>query len=90
MDEMTAYIALGSNVGDRHAAAMREAARQISETLGIRLIKQSAIVETKPVGPVQNQPDFLNSVIEVKTTLSALELLDEAALYRTAARPCPL
>ena len=55
---------------------MREAARHISKTPGIRLIKQSALMETKPMGPIQNQPDFLNSVIEVKTTLSAIELLD--------------
>lgn len=76
MSESAAFIALGSNIGDR-ASALRGAIRLLDEHPGTRVTAQSDIYETAPVGPV-SQEDFLNMVIAVNTTLSPLDLLDAA------------
>jgi 2-amino-4-hydroxy-6-hydroxymethyldihydropteridine diphosphokinase len=70
-----AYIALGSNVGDRHGylARARAAIGALSRTL---IIGQSSIQETAPIGPV-DQGDYLNQMIAVETSLSPHELLAE-------------
>jgi len=67
------YIALGSNLGDRHAALAlaREAIAQVS---GITIVGQSQIEETEPVGPVPQGP-YLNQMIAVDTSLSPRVLL---------------
>lgn len=74
MSEVTAYIALGSNLGHRlshlHAAALALEAHP-----HIRLTGHSRIYETAPVGGPAGQGAFLNAVLEVKTTLTARELL---------------
>jgi len=69
----TAYLGLGSNLGDRQGYLAR--ARQlISRLPGTALRRQSRVYETAPLG-VTGQPDFLNQVVEVATTLSPRELL---------------
>ena len=68
----TVYLALGSNLGDRHQN-ITTALNEIKE-LGIRLIKQSSFIETKPVGGPP-QGDFLNGVIKINTDISPSELL---------------
>ncbi len=67
-----AYIALGSNLGDRDAelARARVAIAALPDT---RVIAESAIDETEPIGPAQ--PWFLNQMIAVETTLTPHELL---------------
>ncbi len=82
-----AYLALGSNVGDR--AAFLAAARHEVERAGIQIRRASAVHCTAPFG-VHDQPDFLNQVLEVSTELEPLPLLDtcqgiERALGRTPA-----
>lgn len=69
-----AYIALGSNLGDRdaHLAYARDAIAAIPDT---RLLQASAIEETEPIGPAQ--PWFLNQMIAVETSLSPHQLLRE-------------
>jgi 2-amino-4-hydroxy-6-hydroxymethyldihydropteridine diphosphokinase len=69
-----AYLALGSNVGDRegHLAAAREAIRALPRS---RVIAESPVEETAPVG-VLDQPPFLNQMIALETSLEPLELLD--------------
>jgi 2-amino-4-hydroxy-6-hydroxymethyldihydropteridine diphosphokinase len=69
----TAYIALGSNLGDRHAHLARARA-DLSALPGSRLIAASKIEETAPIGLV-DQPHFLNQMIALETTLSPHELL---------------
>jgi 2-amino-4-hydroxy-6-hydroxymethyldihydropteridine diphosphokinase len=69
-----AYLALGSNLGDR-LANLQRAVDLLSGTAGIRVLRSSRVYETDPVGPPQ--PDYLNAVIEVETGLSARELLTE-------------
>jgi 2-amino-4-hydroxy-6-hydroxymethyldihydropteridine diphosphokinase len=73
-----AYIALGSNLGDRHAmlAAARTALAALPDS---RVIAASAIEETAPVGGVP-QPPYLNQMLALDTSLAPRTLL--AALHR--------
>jgi 2-amino-4-hydroxy-6-hydroxymethyldihydropteridine diphosphokinase len=64
----TAYVGLGSNLGDREALIRRAA-----ELIGAKRL--SAIVETEPWG-YRAQPMFLNAVAELETELTARALLD--------------
>ena len=68
------YLGLGSNVGDResHLGAAVAALREH----GVQVRAISSLYETEPVGEVLDQPDFLNAVVEVRTELEPLELLD--------------
>ncbi|MCM3397985.1 2-amino-4-hydroxy-6-hydroxymethyldihydropteridine diphosphokinase [Oceanobacillus profundus] len=69
-----AYLALGTNIEPREAY-LKEAL-ELLETMGeVTLIRRSSIYETAPVGYL-DQADFLNMVIEIKTALSSLELLE--------------
>ena len=69
-----AYIALGSNEGDRaaHLAAARSA---IAALDGTRLIAATPVEETEPVGGVP-QGAYLNQMVAVETSLAPLTLLD--------------
>ncbi len=68
-----AYLALGSNLGDRQArlTAAREA---ISALPGTLIQQRSSIYETPAWGANESQPNYLNAVIWVTTGLSPLEL----------------
>jgi 2-amino-4-hydroxy-6-hydroxymethyldihydropteridine diphosphokinase len=70
-----AYLGLGSNLGDR-AANLRRALRLLGGREGIRVVRASTVHETDPVGPAQ--PDYLNAVAEVDTSLPARQLLEAA------------
>jgi 2-amino-4-hydroxy-6-hydroxymethyldihydropteridine diphosphokinase len=67
----TAYLSLGSNLGDR-AANLREAVKQL-EAAG-RLLAVSSWYETQPVD-VPDQPWFLNCVLAIETEKTPRELL---------------
>jgi 2-amino-4-hydroxy-6-hydroxymethyldihydropteridine diphosphokinase len=67
----TAYIALGSNLGNR-AEALSSAVGHLS-SLG-RLVALSSLYETEPVG-YHDQPAFLNAVVALETQLEPLPLL---------------
>jgi len=68
---ITAYLSLGSNLGDRQSN-LDQALKMISERM--RLGKVSSIYDTEPVGMV-NQPSFLNLACEVVTRLTPEGLL---------------
>jgi 2-amino-4-hydroxy-6-hydroxymethyldihydropteridine diphosphokinase len=68
---ITAYVALGSNLGDREGN-IRKALRLLSQR--VRIEKVSSLYETKPEGFL-SQPLFLNSVCQISTELDAEELL---------------
>ena len=68
----TAYVALGSNLGDRDEN-LRNALKHL-EANGVRVIKVSTFIETEPYG-VTDQPGFVNAVCRVETELEPLELL---------------
>jgi 2-amino-4-hydroxy-6-hydroxymethyldihydropteridine diphosphokinase len=70
----TAFIALGSNLGDR-AATLLAAIRELNATDGIQVVRVSTFHDTEPVGGPANQPRFLNTAAELATTLSPEALL---------------
>lgn len=69
-----AYVALGSNVGDR-AGALAFARASIGCLPNTRLLASTAVEETAPFG-VADQPPFLNQMLAVATTLTPELLLD--------------
>ncbi|NMB96724.1 MAG: 2-amino-4-hydroxy-6-hydroxymethyldihydropteridine diphosphokinase [Clostridiaceae bacterium] len=72
--EVEAYIALGSNMGNR-LENIKSAIKAVGEIENIRVIKLSKVYETAPVGYVK-QGKFLNMVIKIKTCLSPWALLE--------------
>jgi 2-amino-4-hydroxy-6-hydroxymethyldihydropteridine diphosphokinase len=70
----TAYLSLGSNLGDR-AARLRAAVEEL-QAAG-RLLAVSAFYETQPVD-VPDQPWFLNCVAAIETAKSPREILSLA------------
>jgi len=70
-----AYVALGSNLGDReaHLAAARAGLAAITRS---RVIASSAIEETAPLGPAGQGP-YLNQMVALETELTPAELLTE-------------
>jgi 3-oxoacyl-[acyl-carrier protein] reductase len=62
----TAYIALGSNLGDRWAT-LSAAVRRLRAEPGIRLIDSSEFYETAPVNCPPGSGEFLNAVVAVET-----------------------
>jgi 2-amino-4-hydroxy-6-hydroxymethyldihydropteridine diphosphokinase len=71
---VSAFLALGSNLGDR-LEHLRRAVALLRREDGVRVVRSSRVYETAPVGPPQ--PDYLNAVIEaeVESTLAARDLL---------------
>src|SRR5258708_39059015 len=74
-----AFIGLGSNLGDR-AANYREATQRIAEIPDTRVVRQSSIYETEPVGDLKGA--FLNGVIEVETEHGAEVLIPRLRAIR--------
>lgn len=68
-----AFVALGSNLGDREAT-IRAALDALAAEPGLELVAVSSLVDTDPVGNV-DQPRFLNGAAEVDTELSPRDLL---------------
>lgn len=69
-----AILALGSNLGEREGT-LASAVADLVDRPEVRLQNVSPVVTTKAVGGPEGQPDFLNMVIAVDTTLSPRELL---------------
>lgn len=67
-----AFIGIGTNLGDR-AANYRESIERISGLAGTRIVRQSSIYETEPVGDIKGP--FLNGVVEIETELAADTLM---------------
>jgi 2-amino-4-hydroxy-6-hydroxymethyldihydropteridine diphosphokinase len=70
-----AYIALGSNLGQREVF-LAQARRAIAALAGTRVLGQTDAEETAPIGPVAQGP-FLNQMIAIETELSPRDLLTE-------------
>jgi 2-amino-4-hydroxy-6-hydroxymethyldihydropteridine diphosphokinase len=68
-----AFLGLGSNLGERRAQ-LAGAVQMLSADPALRILQGSSVYETKPVGKT-DQPDFLNMVVQVNTSLSPLALL---------------
>lgn len=70
-----AYVALGSNLGNREQT-LRQAVELLSDRAGIQVERVSDIYETDPVG-YTDQPAFLNMAVAVRTSLEPDDLLSE-------------
>jgi len=73
-NETTAYCLLGSNLGER-MTLLRRAAFALAGADGVELVGASSVYETAPWGKT-DQPAYLNAVLELKTSLAPLDLLD--------------
>ena len=77
-----AYIGLGSNLSGHHngqilspQAQLKRAVLSLSEHQQVDALRQSSFYQTTAIGPGQ-QPDYINAVAQLQTSLSPLELLD--------------
>lgn len=68
-----AYIGIGSNLGNR-LKNCTDAVNKINIHPEINVTKVSSWIETDPIGYI-DQPKFINGAIEIKTSLSPVELL---------------
>ena len=74
----TAYLGLGSNLGDR-LVAMRAAVAAIAEHPHVDVDLQTGVAslfETSAVGGPAGQPDYLNTAIRIETSLAPRDLLE--------------
>jgi 2-amino-4-hydroxy-6-hydroxymethyldihydropteridine diphosphokinase len=78
-----AYIGLGSNLSEP-IKQVQIAIDEIQKIMQSDVIRVSSLYLSKPMGP-QNQDDYINAVLALKTTLSPLELLDALQSIETKA-----
>ena len=84
---VTAYIALGANLGDA-AAALQQAVAAIGKLPDTVVSKVSSIYKTAPMDSDPQRGavnDYLNAVIEVQTILNAPALLQQLQRIEQAA-----
>jgi 2-amino-4-hydroxy-6-hydroxymethyldihydropteridine diphosphokinase len=84
---VTAYIALGANLGDRHAT-LQQAMQALGAMAGSGAMRSSRFYRSAPVGA--GGPDYLNAVAQLTTALTAPDLLRALqALENAAGRQRP-
>jgi 2-amino-4-hydroxy-6-hydroxymethyldihydropteridine diphosphokinase len=86
----TAYLGLGSNLGDREKN-LGSALRHLEARLPLTVLGKSSTLETDPVDNI-DQPRFINQVIRIATSLAPHDLLHalkqaEKELGRTQSIP---
>ncbi|MDB2705185.1 2-amino-4-hydroxy-6-hydroxymethyldihydropteridine diphosphokinase [Pseudomonadota bacterium] len=69
------FIGLGSNLADP-IAQIKMAINAVDSLDDVSLVAQSSLYSSPPMGP-QDQPDYINAVIEIDTSLFAHTLLDK-------------
>jgi 2-amino-4-hydroxy-6-hydroxymethyldihydropteridine diphosphokinase len=74
MTSAVAYVGLGSNLGDP-VQEVRSAVVELGRAPGIRVERCSSLYRTAPIGDTA-QPDFINAVCRVQTTLGPRAVLD--------------
>lgn len=74
MDTVRAYIGLGANL-NQPVQQLQQAIRALQQLPSSELIAVSSLYGSKPMGP-QDQPDYVNAVAALDTTLEAEALLD--------------
>ncbi|MHB8947732.1 MAG: 2-amino-4-hydroxy-6-hydroxymethyldihydropteridine diphosphokinase [Rhodoferax sp.] len=79
---VTAYIALGANLGDPQAAIV-QAMNDLALIQGVSLIKRSFLYQTAPVDA--SGPDYVNAVVEVRTVLTAPALMAQLQVLEQGA-----
>ena len=78
-----AYIGVGSNLGNRKQTIER-AKTLLSESRGVRFLRSAPLYETKPLGGPRDQGMYVNTVWEIKTTLSAQSLMESLLAIETS------
>ena len=71
----TAYVALGSNLGDRERI-LRDTLDAMRRLPDVSVGRVSSFLENPAVGGPPDSPPFLNAVAEVRTSLSPRQLLN--------------
>lgn len=71
----TAYLGLGSNLGNR-LAFLRGGRNALIDRPDIELIQVSGVYETEAIGGPPDNPLFLNTVLQIQTTLGPQQLLE--------------
>lgn len=71
-----AYIALGSNLGDRRQT-MQRALEKLGQNDRLRVMRVSDFLENPAVGGPADSPPFLNAAAEIQTDLDAESLLEQ-------------
>ena len=69
-----AFLGFGGNLG-KPLNNFRQARQQLAEHPQVTVISSSPLYQTPPVGGPDGQLDYLNAVVEIRTGLSALDLL---------------
>ncbi len=75
------YVGLGSNLGDREALVF-QAIAMLGALSQINVVRRAGIYETEPVGR-QDQPWFVNTVVEIETSLGPETLLTQTQEIET-------
>jgi 2-amino-4-hydroxy-6-hydroxymethyldihydropteridine diphosphokinase len=79
------YIGLGSNLADPQAQ-ISSALDKLTQLKNCQVSQVSSLYFSRPMGP-QDQPDYMNAVVAIKTSLSAIALLDQLQhIEQTAGR----
>ena len=74
-NDNTVYIGLGSNL-QNPTNQIKQALRALDKLSATHLNSHSSLYSSKPLGS-QNQPDYINAVAQLSTTLSPLSLLSK-------------
>jgi len=88
----TAYLGLGSNLGDREWF-LKQAANRLRGVPGLEVVAESAIYVSRPQDMTDDSPSFVNQVIKIEYAHTAAELLAavekiESDLGRTGKGEC--
>ena len=84
---VTAYIALGANLGDA-AATLKQAVKAIHALPNCSVKKTSSLYKTEPLETLPGHApgnDYINAVVEIETTLPAPTLLQNLQKIEQAA-----
>lgn len=68
------FIALGSNLGNPEAN-LKAAVQALRQSPALENVRASRFTRTSPVGPIRDQPDFLNGVVAAQSAWEPERLL---------------
>lgn len=74
MSAEISYLSLGSNLGDK-LENLKAAVKMLDAEQSCKITAKSSVYLTRPVG-ITDQPDFVNAVIQINTTLTPRDLLN--------------
>jgi len=76
------YLSLGSNIGDRPKNCLK-AIETLGKIEGTKILSQSSLYETDPVG-YEDQAPFINMAVKIQTTMNARDLLSHIKSIETS------